>query len=235
MSLAFLQKKNTRTELHELIARLAFVQKKITLSSGRTSDFYFNMKPLVMHPHAAPLVAAALSERLQPFSPDYVGGLELGAVPLAALVVAHSQNVCGFFVRKKPKKHGLQLAIEGLEQGQSMRGKKVAILDDVTTSGASVLNAARAAKEQGGHIVGVFAIVDREEGARKTIEKEGFVFHTLYNRQRIHFSISSKISSVTLWHRFAERFSSKLLRNPPSPKTLVLKAAPTWMQGVKTS
>ena len=185
MSLALSHEQDERAELHQLIATLAFSRKNVILSSGRKSSFYFNMKPLVMHPRATYFVAQALCQHLEPFTPDYVGGLELGAVPLAALVAYHSQayhrrEMRGFFVRKNPKEHGLELTIEGLEKGQSLKGKKVALLDDVTTSGASVLKAAQVVQEQGGRVIGVFAIVDREEGAREAIQKQGFGFHPLY-------------------------------------------------------
>ena len=117
-----------RRALLEIIRRRSFRQGgAFKLASGRTSTIYFNLKPAMLDPEGARLIGAALAERSADLGADYVGGLELGAVPLVAAAAAMSavggRPVRAVFVRKAAKEHGTQSLIEGLAEGEAWRGR----------------------------------------------------------------------------------------------------------------
>jgi orotate phosphoribosyltransferase len=173
-----------RSRLKEIIARRSFGRGEITLASGRKSDFYFNLKPTMLDPEGAALLAQLSLEALAKESLDAIGGLEMGAVPISGAVAAMSwisgKPLPNFFVRKKPKEHGAKLLVEGLMKGESLSGKTVAIVEDVTTTGESALKAAVAAQESGAKVSLILTIVDRQEGASETFQKAGFRFQPLF-------------------------------------------------------
>jgi len=176
-----------RDELIALIRERSFSQgDAMKLASGRTSSFYFNMKPTMMHAQGARLIARATLARIDDLSPDLAGGLEMGAVPLAAALAAVSavegRPIGTFFVRKQAKEHGTQSLIEGLGPGESMAGKRVVLLEDVTTTGGSALKAAEHLKAAGADIVAVVTVVDRMEGAREAFARAGLEFRPLLTR-----------------------------------------------------
>jgi orotate phosphoribosyltransferase len=170
-----------RDRLKGLIREHSFGRRKVVLASGRESNFYFDMKPTMFHPEGAALLARMMLERLSALGVDYVGGLEMGAVPLVACVAAVSHDegrpMPGFFVRKAVKDHGTKKRIEGPE---NLMGKRVAILEDVTTTGGSAIQAVEVAREAGAEVVLVLSIVDRLEGARESFEKAGVPFVSLF-------------------------------------------------------
>src|ERR1700747_1740231 len=112
-----LSKSASRARLYEIIRRRSFGRGEITLASGRKSDFYFNLKPTMLDPEGAALLAELTYEALKDDNLDYVGGLEMGAVPLAGAIAQLSwlknHPIAAVFVRKKPKEHGARLATEG--------------------------------------------------------------------------------------------------------------------------
>jgi len=173
-----------RSRLKEIIARRSFGRGEITLASGRKSDFYFNLKPTMLDAEGAALLAELTLDALSGERIDYVGGLEMGAVPLAGAIAQLSfmrgQPIQAFFVRKKPKEHGAKLLVEGLTKGESLAGKNVAIVEDVTTTGGSALKAVEAVRDAGAEIALVFTMVDREEGAAETFAEAGIAFRSLY-------------------------------------------------------
>jgi len=173
-----------RARLKEIIAKRSFGRGEITLASGRKSDFYFNLKPTMLDPEGAALLAQLSLEALAKEKLDAIGGLEMGAVPISGAVAALSwisgKPLPNFFVRKKPKEHGAKLLVEGLTKGETLAGKTVAIVEDVTTTGESALKAAVAAQESGAKVSLVLTIVDRQEGATETFEKAGFRFQPLF-------------------------------------------------------
>jgi orotate phosphoribosyltransferase len=179
-----LSKSASRARLAEIIRKRSFGRGEIKLASGRTSNFYINLKPTMLDPEGAALLAELTFEALREDGLDYVGGLEMGAVPLAGAVAQLSwlkgHPIAAFFVRKKPKEHGARLAVEGLAEGESLKGKRVAIVEDVTTTGESALKAVEAARDAGGVIALVLTMVDREEGAGETFAKAGLAFRSLY-------------------------------------------------------
>jgi len=179
-----LSKSASRARLHDIIRRRSFGRGEITLASGRKSDFYFNLKPTMLDPEGAALLAELTYEALKEDGLDYIGGLEMGAVPLAGAIAQLSwikgHPIAAFFVRKKPKEHGARLAIEGLARDESLKDKRVVIVEDVTTTGGSAMKAVEAVRETGANVALVFTMVDREEGAADTFGQAGLPFRSLY-------------------------------------------------------
>lgn len=182
--ISVVSKSASRARLAEIIRQRSFGRGEITLASGRKSDFYFNLKPTMLDPEGAALLADLTFDALRDDRVDYVGGLEMGAVPLAGAIAQLSwlknQPIAAFFVRKKPKEHGARLSVEGLTKGETLQGKRIVIVEDVTTTGGSAIKAVEAVRESGGEIVAVFTMVDREEGADATFAQAGVPFRSLY-------------------------------------------------------
>ena len=175
-----------RHELLRLLYRHSFqysAEPTFRLASGRLSQYYINCKATTFLAPAMPLVGRLLWEAVRPVSPDAVGGLTLGADPLAYSVAFVSglegKPVHAFSVRKEPKPHGLMRWIEGY----SAPGARVAILEDVITTGESTLKAIRGAEEGRFRVVSVAVLVDRQEGGRERVEAAGYPFFALYTRE----------------------------------------------------
>ncbi|MBS0232596.1 MAG: orotate phosphoribosyltransferase [Proteobacteria bacterium] len=173
-----------RARLIELIKLRSFQEgPEFKLASGKTSTFYFNMKPTMLDSEGAYLVASLILDQLEGIDADLIGGLEMGAVPIASSVAAvaftEGRNLSAFFVRKQAKEHGTQSLVEGLAKGESMSGKKVVVVEDVTTTGGSALKAAEALKAAGADIVRVITIVDRLDGAAEAFAAAGLEFKPL--------------------------------------------------------
>ena len=153
------------------------------LVSGRSTNFYFNMKPSMLHPESAHLIATLMLEALQGSAVDYIGGLEMGAVPLATAVCVLShgcgQPIGAFFVRKQAKEHGARKLVEGLAPGETLQGKRVVILEDVTTTGGSSTQAIEAVRAEGAIVERAITVVDRLEGAAETFKAAGVPFQAL--------------------------------------------------------
>jgi orotate phosphoribosyltransferase len=160
-------------ELFEIIRTRSFQRGKFRLASGRESELYFNLKPTMMSPKGALLSARALLARTWAENVDYVGGLEMGAVPviaaLAAVSEAERKPVKTFFVRKQPKGHGTMDMIEGLAPGETLAGTRVLAIDDVATTGGSILKAADAVRAAGAQIGAALVLIDRQEGAAEAL------------------------------------------------------------------
>jgi orotate phosphoribosyltransferase len=159
----------------------------IRLTSGKTSTFYINLKPTMMDPEGAALLAKLVLAEARAVGAELVGGLEMGAVPIVSAVAAESYRsangggrIAGFFVRKKPKEHGVQALIEGLDDSQSLDGRRVMIVEDVTTTGGSILQAVEAARAAGAEIAGILTVVDRNEGAREAVAEHGLELTSLF-------------------------------------------------------
>jgi orotate phosphoribosyltransferase len=174
----------SRARLADIIRTRSFGRGEITLASGRKSDFYFNLKPTMLDPEGAALLAELTFDALRNDELDYVGGLEMGAVPLAGAIAQLSwlknHPIAAFFVRKKPKEHGARLAVEGLAKGETLQGKRIVIVEDVTTTGGSAIKALDAVRDAGGDVVLVYTMVDREEGAAENFKQAGVPFRALY-------------------------------------------------------
>jgi len=172
-----------RDRLFTLLKEKAFKRGRVTLASGRESDFYFDMKPAMLDPDGAGLMADLILQQLQHVKADCVGGLEMGAVPLIAPVAMRSLGVGrrlpGFFVRKTIKDHGTKKRVDGTD----IAGKTVVILEDVTTTGASAMDAVKAVEEAGGKVALVLSILDRGEGAAELYAKAGVPFTSLFRAE----------------------------------------------------
>ena len=177
-----------RSRLLAIIKEKSFsVGDEIKLASGRSSSFYFNMKPTMMDPEGAALIGALVYEQSAALKADYIGGLEMGAVPIVS-VVSPASYLLGaplpaFFVRKKTKEHGTQALIEGLPPGESLDGKSVIIAEDVTTTGGSSLKAVETVRAAGGSIALVITLVDRQEGAVEAFGAKEIPFKALFNAE----------------------------------------------------
>jgi orotate phosphoribosyltransferase len=170
-----------RARLVEIVKARSFASgREIKLASGRTSMFYFNMKPTMLDAEGGLLMARLVLDRLAGVEARWIGGLEMGAVPIAAAVAAVSatgpRKLNAFFVRKQAKEHGTQSLIEGLAPGESLRGERVVIVEDVTTTGGSALKAVEAVRREGAEAACVVTLVDRLEGAAEAFRAAGLTF-----------------------------------------------------------
>jgi orotate phosphoribosyltransferase len=171
-----------RSELHDLLADRAFKFGDFVLSSGRRSDVYFNGKQVTLEGRGLYLVSLLVLARCRELDIEAIGGLTLGADPIAAGVAALSgreQPLRAFIVRKEAKDHGTGALIEGPELHA---GERVLVVDDVITTGGSLLTAVDALAGSGVEIVEALAVVDREEGGREAIEARGLRVHALFAR-----------------------------------------------------
>jgi orotate phosphoribosyltransferase len=173
-----------RAALFELIRQRSFGRGKIKLASGRESDFYFDLRPTTLHPAGATYIGDMIIDALEGLDVDYVGGLAMGAIPIAtaASIASHrgGRAIGAFFVHKKAKEHGERKLVEGLPKGESLRDKNVVIVEDVTTTGGSAIQAVDAAQQEGGNVVLVLTIVDRLEGAEDTFAARRLPFRALF-------------------------------------------------------
>ena len=180
---AMAEDSKVRQRAFEIITARSFGRGDIKLSSGKSSTFYFDMKPTMLFPEGAHALSELILARLFGKGIDFIGGLEMGAVPLISTVslLSHIKNepLPGFFVRKEVKKHGTQKLIEGVPNG-GLSGKKVVILEDVTTSGESAMIAVSAAQAAGAEVVMVLSIVDRGEGAVAVYKGRNIEFDSLF-------------------------------------------------------
>jgi orotate phosphoribosyltransferase len=162
-------------QLVQLLASRSAKRGEFTLASGRSSTLYIDARLTTMSPEGLAIIGALGLNALRDarWDVDAVGGLTLGADPIAYAIAyasaATQRPVRAFTVRKETKAHGMGRLIEGPFQA----GDRVAVIEDVITTGASAIRAVRAVKDAGGDIAGVLALVDREVGGREALETEG--------------------------------------------------------------
>ncbi|MBI4412523.1 MAG: orotate phosphoribosyltransferase [Deltaproteobacteria bacterium] len=177
---------NQRERLKELLLDLSCEQGEFTLSSGRKSNFYFDGKQTALNPEGAYLLGHLLFEKIREInlSVEAVGGPTLGADPLVTAVslVSHLQQkpIPAFIIRKERKQHGTEAWVEGFRNLNP--GMRVAIIEDVITTGKSSLEAVQKAIDAGLNVVCIVAIIDREEGGRQAIEEKGYRLETLFTK-----------------------------------------------------
>lgn len=180
--------------LVEMVRELAFLDggsdDAFTLASGRSSRWFFDMKPVMMHTESANLLAQLFNHRLDDLDPVFVGGLELGAVPLTAIVITGSQSEKrkGFMVRKSPKGRGGRKTNNppGIEGASIAEGGNVVILEDVTTTGGSSIKAVERIHENTScKVIAVISILDREEGGVEAFAAAGIPFESILSRSDI--------------------------------------------------
>jgi orotate phosphoribosyltransferase len=167
-----------RDDLLALIRDLAVVHGRVTLSSGQETDYYIDLRRITLHHAAAPLVGRVMLETTTDWGYEAVGGLTLGADPVAAAMLhaaaAAGRKLDAFVVRKATKTHGLQRRIEGPD----VAGRRVLALEDTSTTGGSPLTAVEALREAGAEVVGVAVVVDRGAGA--AVRAAGLEYRAAY-------------------------------------------------------
>jgi orotate phosphoribosyltransferase len=165
-----------RDRLRQLIETLAVVRGRVVLSGGAEADWYVDLRRVTLHHEAAPLVGREIRALTEDWTYDSVGGLTLGADPVATAVLhAAGRPVDAFVVRKQGKAHGLQRRIEGPD----VAGRRVLAVEDTSTTGVSVLTAVDALREAGATVVGVAVVVDR--GAGDAVRAAGLDYRAAYS------------------------------------------------------
>ncbi len=171
---------DARADLLALIRDLAVVHGRVTLSSGREADYYLDCRRVTLSGTAAPLVGDVLLDLTADREFDAVGGLTMGADPVATAMLhaaaRRGRVLDAFVVRKEAKAHGLQRRIEGPD----VTGRRVLVVEDTSTTGGSPLAAVQACREAGADVVAVATIVDRATGAGEKIAAEGLEYRYAY-------------------------------------------------------
>jgi orotate phosphoribosyltransferase len=169
-----------REALRDQIIDKAVVHGRVTLSSGKEADYYVDLRRITLDAEAAPLVGRVMLDLTEGWEYDAVGGLTLGADPIASAMLhaaaGRGRKLDAFVVRKTEKAHGMQRRIEGPD----VAGRKVLAVEDTSTTGGSVLTAVQALREADAEVVGVAMIVDRDTGARERVEAEGLSCRFVY-------------------------------------------------------
>ena len=183
------------SRLVDLVRELAFIDgvsdDAFTLASGKKSRWFFDTKPVMMHPEASHIIGELLNIRMDELGANFVGGLELGAVPLTAIAVTMSPKDStrrGFMVRKEPKGRGGRKTNNppGIEGSSLSAGGKIVIVEDVTTTGGSAIKAVeRIHNDTDCAVIAVISIVDREEGADQAFASAGIQFESLMTRSDV--------------------------------------------------
>ncbi len=174
-----------RARLLQIVKAKAIVHGRVTLSSGTEADYYVDLRRISLDGEAAPLVGIVMRDLTRDLDYDAVGGLTLGADPVATSMLhaaaAAGERLDAFVVRKEGKAHGLQQRIEG----PSIAGRRVLVVEDTTTTGVSPIAALHAAREVGAQVVAVATIADRATGADEKIESEGVAYRFVYSLEEL--------------------------------------------------
>jgi len=178
-----------RSRLLEILKEKSYEKREVTLASGRKSDFYIDCKQTTLDAEGAYLTGKLMYEIIHGLNDNIegAGGLTLGADPIATAVSIASfladKPLPAFIIRKEPKGHGTGQWLEGTKNLK--KGAKVVIVEDVVTTGGSSLKAVKRAEESGLTVELILALVDRCEGGRENIEKEGYKLKSLFERAEI--------------------------------------------------
>ena len=183
-----------RKRLKEIIKETGIVIKDVTLSSNRKSKFYYDIKSIVSEPEGAALIGELMLAEILKIEPktSSVGGLESGAIAIATAIVYASfqlqptSRVSGFFVRKSAKAYGLEKMVEGIVR------TPVAVVDDVITTGKSVMDAVSALRNQGINNINIISVIDREK-KENLLEQNNMEFHSLFGHSEFADYIDSKL------------------------------------------
>jgi len=169
-----------RDRLLQLVKERAVIHREVVLASGQRSSFYIDCKMVLMHSESAHQLGEILYAMTKDLGLDAIGGPEVGAIPMATAAALayhrHGRSMEGFFTRKEVKQHGTQKRVEG----QFQPGYRVALVEDVMTTGGSSMSAVEAVREAGGKIELVVCILDRLQGARQRFEGMGLRFEPIF-------------------------------------------------------
>ena len=171
-----------RRKLLAIISRVSLLQgREFRLTSGRSSNFFIDLKKTMFDPEGASLLTDLLFDKIKAEDVDCIGGMETGAIPIVADLCARSwpeKPLKGFFIRKEAKGHGTDQRVDGLLE----RGSRVILLEDVTTTGGSAMRAVDQTRQFQCTILKVITVVDRLEGAAENFRKAGIPFEALFTR-----------------------------------------------------
>jgi len=173
-----------KDRLAKIILEKSYREGEFLLTSGRTTDYYFDCKPTALSPEGAYLIGSLFCEMLAGVEVRGVGGMTLGADPLVSAVTVMSyinkRPLPGFIVRKQAKGHGTNQYLEGLENFKA--ADKVAMLEDVVTTGGTLLKACERVRDAGLEIVAVLTVLDRQEGGRENLALAGYELKSIFTR-----------------------------------------------------
>lgn len=178
-----------KSELIDLIRKLSYEKREVTLASGQKSDFYIDLKQTLLNTRGIDLISTLISKKISEFDGILkgVGGLTMGADPLATSVslktLSWKNPVNAFYIRKEPKDHGTSQWVEGMKNFK--KGDKVFILEDVMSTGKSSLLAVERAESEGLKVIGILTCVDRLMGGKEVVEKQGYPFLSLLTKDDI--------------------------------------------------
>ena len=174
-----------KDQLRDLIQKHSLIKSEveITLSSGSKSNYYFDLKQVTMMKKARELMAKLIWDMVKDDGITAVGGMESGAIPIVDAIIDLTPVPHGFYVKKKPKKHGLSKFIEGILE----KDDKILIVEDVSTKGTSALKCIGEVQKVNGNIKRIFTIVDRLEGAQEKFKENGLILEHLFTRNDFKF------------------------------------------------
>ncbi len=176
---------NPRSLLLDRIKECAIIRGEVTLASGLVGDYYVDLRRITLDGRAAPWVGAVMLDLVADLDFDAVGGLTLGADPVASAMLhvaaAQGRVLDTFVVRKQGKAHGLQRQIEGPD----ISGRRVLAVEDTSTTGGSVMQAVQAMQTAGATVVGVAQIVDRATGAAEKVQAAGLDYRFVYDKTEL--------------------------------------------------
>ena len=176
-----------KQRLAKLLLEKSYREGNFILASGKKSDYYFDCRQTALHPEGAWLIGTLFFDLIKNMSVCGVGGMTLGSDPLitATSLISYEKGhpLNGFIVRKEPKGHGTNQYIEGL--GNFKPGDQVVLLEDVVTTGGSILTACERAEAVGLKIVQICCVLDREEGGSEKLSAAGYGLSSLFNRREL--------------------------------------------------
>ncbi len=177
----------SKVRLAKLLMELSYIEGEVTLTSGKKSDYYFDCKQTALHPEGGYLIGKLFLKMLKNIDVAGVGGMTLGADPLvsALSVVSYLENcpLPAFIIRKKSKGHGTKQYLEGMKN--FTQGAPVALLEDVVTTGGTLVTAAQRVRDAGLNVCAVLAVLDREEGGYETLSKQGLQLQSIFTRSSL--------------------------------------------------
>lgn len=176
-----------KKRLAQILAERSYMEGDFTLASGKKSDYYFDCRQTSLHPEGAWLIGWLFNEMLADLAVTAVGGMTLGADPLisATSVLSHERGrpLAGLIVRKSVKDHGTGRYIEGL--ANVAPGDAVAMLEDVVSTGGSVLQACERVRDAGLRVAAVCCVLDRCEGGRERLQEAGYAVRAIFTRPEL--------------------------------------------------
>ena len=174
-----------KLRLARLLFKLSYIEKEVTLTSGRKSTYYFDCKQTALHPEGGYCIGRLFLDMLAGRGLAGVGGMTLGADPLVSAVTVLSyidkSPLPGFIVRKQSKGHGTNQYLEGL--ANFAPGARVAVLEDVVTTGGTLIQACERVRDAGLEVATVLCVLDREEGGRENLAQAGYSLESIFTRE----------------------------------------------------